>query len=107
MEELSVSVCKRIPSVDFERNGWAASLQVKVGKLATRRRSKTLEKSERVRVFVTGLRGIPGVMGGVESHCEEILPRIARLDADMDVEVLARRPYMPTKIADFEGVRIT
>jgi len=62
---------------------------------------------DRVRLFVTGLRGIPGVMGGVESHCEEILPRIARLDTDIDIEVLARRPYMPTKIADFEGVRIT
>ena len=31
-------------------------------------------------------------MGGVESHCEELLPRIARLDLDFDIEVLAAVP---------------
>ena len=27
-------------------------------------------------ICVTGLRGFPHVMGGIESHCEELLPRI-------------------------------
>lgn len=32
---------------------------------------------QRRTVCVVGLRGIPAVMGGVESHCEELLPRLA------------------------------
>jgi glycosyltransferase involved in cell wall biosynthesis len=46
-------------------------------------------------------------MGGVESHCEELLPRIAERDPDLDIEVLARRPYMSSPPAKFRDVRIT
>ena len=31
-----------------------------------------------MKIIVTGTRGIPAVMGGVETHCEERFPRIAR-----------------------------
>ena len=31
-----------------------------------------------MKIIVTGTRGIPDVMGGVETHCEELFPRIAR-----------------------------
>jgi hypothetical protein len=31
-------------------------------------------------------------MGGVESHCEELLPRIAAMAPELAIEVLARRP---------------
>jgi glycosyltransferase involved in cell wall biosynthesis len=47
------------------------------------------------------------VMGGVESHCEELLPRIAALDPSLDIEVLARRPYLPGPPRTFRGVRVT
>ena len=30
-----------------------------------------------MKVVVTGTRGIPNIMGGVETHCEELFPRIA------------------------------
>lgn len=30
-------------------------------------------------------------MGGVESHCEELYPRIAKLNPDLDITVIARR----------------
>ena len=30
-----------------------------------------------MKIVVTGTRGIPNVMGGVETHCEELFPRIA------------------------------
>ncbi|MGH6925191.1 MAG: glycosyltransferase family 4 protein [Propylenella sp.] len=46
-----------------------------------------------IRICVVGLRGMPGVMGGVESHCEQLYPHIARA-ADMRIVVFARRPYM-------------
>ena len=38
-----------------------------------------------MKVVVTGTRGIPNVMGGVETHCEELCPRLARLGADVTV----------------------
>lgn len=45
-------------------------------------------------VHVTGLRGIPGIIGGVESHCEELLPRIAALAPDLDITVLGRSGFV-------------
>ena len=30
-----------------------------------------------MKIAVIGTRGIPNVMGGVETHCEELFPRIA------------------------------
>lgn len=59
-----------------------------------------------MRVFVTGLRGFPGVMGGVESHAEELYPRIARLRPDLDIVVTARRPYVGARAYRHEGVDI-
>jgi glycosyltransferase involved in cell wall biosynthesis len=50
--------------------------------------------SDRALVCILGLRGIPGIMGGIESHCEELLPRIASKRPDIDLEVVARRPYV-------------
>jgi glycosyltransferase involved in cell wall biosynthesis len=67
----------------------------------------TVTSSSRSLICVTGLRGLPGVMGGVESHCEELLPRIAALDPSVDIEVLARRPYLPGPPRTFRGVRVT
>jgi len=47
-------------------------------------------------VAVIGLRGMPGVMGGIESHCEELLPRLlAHAPAgQLRITVLARRGYV-------------
>ena len=59
-----------------------------------------------MRVFVTGLRGFPSVMGGVESHAEELYPRIKARDASFDITVLARRPYVGKQSYVFEGVSI-
>lgn len=44
-----------------------------------------------LKIVVTGTRGIPGIMGGVETHCENLFPRIARLGAD--VTVVRRSSY--------------
>jgi glycosyltransferase involved in cell wall biosynthesis len=62
--------------------------------------------SDRPLVCVLGLRGIPGVMGGVETHCEELLPRIAASAPGIDIEVVARRPYLP-KATRMGRIKIT
>ena len=45
-----------------------------------------------MKVFVTGTRGIPNIMGGVETHCEELFPRIAAMG--VDVTVARRKNYV-------------
>ncbi|KRA84443.1 glycosyltransferase family 4 protein [Altererythrobacter sp. Root672] len=61
----------------------------------------------RSRLCVTGLRGIPGVMGGVETHCEELLPRVAVSAPEFEIEVLGRRPYLDGAPDQCQGVLIT
>lgn len=57
-------------------------------------------------VCVVGLRGIPDVMGGIETHCEELYPRLkAELGTDFRIVVLSRRPYAP-RAGSFAGVDI-
>lgn len=57
-------------------------------------------------ICVTGLRGFPNVMGGVESHCEELLPRIKAIWPDQDLLVLGRAPYLPERDSEYRKVRI-
>jgi len=59
-----------------------------------------------MKVAVTGLRGIPGVMGGVETHCEELLVRIKRLAPDLAITVFARAPYVRDERYEYEGIGI-
>lgn len=49
---------------------------------------------ERKLIAVAGLRGLPDVMGGVESHCEAIYPRMIASDPSLEVVCAARRPYV-------------
>jgi glycosyltransferase involved in cell wall biosynthesis len=57
-----------------------------------------------LKVFVIGTRGFPGVTGGVERHCEQLYPRLAR--KGMDVTVLTRSPYLsPPRLDSWEGVK--
>lgn len=57
-------------------------------------------------ICVTGLRGFPDVMGGIESHCEELLPRIAALAPEQSIVVLGRAPYLPERRWTWRGVEI-
>lgn len=45
-------------------------------------------------------------MGGVESHCEELLPRIAGMDPNLEIEVLARLPYVAVRTTTVGAVRV-
>lgn len=41
---------------------------------------------------VVGLRGIPDVPGGIETHCEQLYPRLAALRPDENFIIVGRRP---------------
>lgn len=51
------------------------------------------------RLAVIGIRGFPGVQGGVESHCEQLIPRLAD-KWGCKVRVYRRRPYLTDRSAD-------
>lgn len=57
-----------------------------------------------MKVVWLGLRGIPGVMGGVEAHAEQICPRL--VDLGCGTEVIVRSPYVPPGTTEFRGVRL-
>lgn len=57
-----------------------------------------------MKVVVTGTRGIPNIMGGVETHCENLCPRLAK--DGIDVTVVRRASYANDKLTEWEGVKI-
>lgn len=57
-----------------------------------------------MRIFVTGTRGIPNVMGGVETHCEELFPRLAAMGYDLTV--VRRKSYVHDALTEWHGVKL-
>lgn len=57
-----------------------------------------------MKIVVTGTRGIPDIMGGVETHCEELFPRIAT--KCFDVTVIRRQSYVRDTLTEWKGVRL-
>ncbi|MDP2596934.1 glycosyltransferase family 4 protein [Alteromonas stellipolaris] len=57
-----------------------------------------------MKICAIGLRGIPDVMGGIESHCQQLYPRMVKNGAS--VTVIARSPYVKQKKYTFEGVNV-
>lgn len=55
-----------------------------------------------MKIVVTGTRGIPDISGGVETHCENLYPRIAAMGHD--VTVIRRRCYVTDKNRNPENV---
>ena len=55
-------------------------------------------------IVVTGTRGIPGVLGGVETHCEELLPRIAA--RGYQIVIIRRKNYIKDQLTSFKGVML-
>jgi glycosyltransferase involved in cell wall biosynthesis len=62
--------------------------------------------AQQLKICVIGLRGIPGIMGGVEAHCEELFPRLKVLRPDYEISIVGRRPYVTTDTFDFNGVKV-
>ncbi len=48
-----------------------------------------------MRLCAIGLRGIPDVMGGIETHCENLYPRLANFDEKLKITVIGRSGYAP------------
>ena len=47
---------------------------------------------KKMKIVVTGTRGIPGIQGGVETHCEELFPRI--VDERHEIIIIRRPDYL-------------
>lgn len=57
-----------------------------------------------MKIVVTGTRGIPNIMGGVETHCEELFPRIVA--HGFDVTIIRRTNYVKDDLDEWKGVRL-
>ncbi len=58
-----------------------------------------------MRIVVTGTRGIPNVMGGVETHCEELFPCVVS-KSGIDVTVIRRTNYTNDSLTEYNGVKL-
>jgi alpha-maltose-1-phosphate synthase len=58
----------------------------------------------KLRIAVLGTRGIPDVMGGVETHCQALYPRLAA--RGHSVTIFARKGYVPDDPYVYEGVNV-
>lgn len=54
--------------------------------------------------MVLGIRGIPNVEGGVETHAEHLYPRLAAMGCEVDV--LVRTPFVPRGTKRFGPIRL-
>ncbi|MCB0464464.1 MAG: glycosyltransferase family 4 protein [Aequorivita sp.] len=58
-----------------------------------------------MKIIVLGTRGIPDILGGVETHCQELYPRIAT--QGHDITVITRTPYVENKKRlSYKGVKL-
>lgn len=58
-----------------------------------------------MKITVTGTRGIPNILGGVETHCEELFPRIAA--KGYDTTLIRRTSYIQDNLQEYKGVKLT
>ncbi len=57
-----------------------------------------------MKIAVAGTRGIPDILGGVETHCEELYPRLVKLGCD--VTVIRRSCYVTDHLSEYKGVKL-
>lgn len=57
-----------------------------------------------MKLVVTGTRGVPNIMGGVETHCEELFPRIVR--KGFDVYLIRRKKYVHDSLKEYKGIQL-
>lgn len=59
-----------------------------------------------MKIIVTGTRGIPNILGGVETHCEELFPRIVANNDDIEVYLIRRKKYIQDSLKGYKGVHL-
>ena len=57
-----------------------------------------------MKVVVLGTRGIPDIQGGVETHCQELYPRLSALGCD--ITLITRKPYVARRAGGYRGVKL-
>jgi len=57
-----------------------------------------------MKIAVVGTRGVPNLMGGIETHCEELYPRIAQ--RGYDITVYRRRGYVYDNLIEYQGCHL-
>jgi glycosyltransferase involved in cell wall biosynthesis len=57
-----------------------------------------------MKICAIGLRGIPDVMGGIETHCEHLYPHLANLDESLEIVVIGRSGH--AKSGQFGKIRV-
>lgn len=55
-------------------------------------------------VMVIGSRGIPNVQGGVEKHCEQLYPILAKYGCT--IELCGRSPFLHEKLSIYKAVKV-
>jgi glycosyltransferase involved in cell wall biosynthesis len=56
-----------------------------------------------MKITVLGTRGIPDVLGGVETHCQHLYPELVK-QFGVEVCVIARSPYVEYQHSNYQGV---
>jgi glycosyltransferase involved in cell wall biosynthesis len=57
-----------------------------------------------MKIVVIGTRGIPNIMGGVETHCEELFPLVAK--KGYDVTIIRRSKYTKDLYTEWNDVKL-
>jgi len=57
-----------------------------------------------MKITVLGTRGIPDVLGGVETHCQHLYPELVK-QSGAQVCVIARSPYVDYRTSEYKGVK--
>ena len=61
--------------------------------------------SKQLRIAVLGTRGIPDIMGGVETHCQELFPRLVA--RGHQITLFGRAPYLESKTPyEYRGIKV-
>ena len=57
-----------------------------------------------MKIAIVGTRGIPNILGGVETHCEELFPRIEKLR--YNITIIRRKNYVRDSLKEYKGVNL-
>lgn len=58
-----------------------------------------------IKIAVLGTRGIPNIQGGIETHCQHLFPRIAKMG--FQITIFARKGYVTNDAPyEYQGIRV-
>src|SRR5229473_3505596 len=57
-------------------------------------------------VCILGLRGIPDVMGGVETHCQQLFPLMKERRPHDTFTIIGRKAYLPHGSSEYRGLTV-